>query len=787
MKDHSKIKRARIIYVIFMAAAFVFFSLWLIHSRAIADENPGIGFLGAAKEGLKELVRRPLAILPLPESVKSILKTTTFAFAAFGVLGFLAIGLRGSEKPATAKWLTDLKAFNKRFNEPFGSASNDGPNNIPISQELCMSQNNKVTRYNTNQLVTGGSGAGKSYMKVGPDIMQVNASYVVTDPSGGLYKRFGKFLQDRGYRVCCLNLARMDKSDHYNPFNYIHSNKDIQILVSTLIANTTPPDVKGGDPFWEKAERLLLVSIIAYIYNHGKKESHNFGTVMRMLLDARADENDSTYQSKLDVIFKALETEDPESFALKQYKMFKSGTGKTMQSIIISCQARLEKFALQEVVDLTSSDDMGLDYVGDEKTAIFVILQTGEGTFDFIASMLYSQLFLRVYDYCEYETQYGTRLYDADGIIVKTFRARNKDEEPIAKAEAEAVMARIDSAKIVENARCGWFEIRDCKTNEMIAFRGTEKAAREQLEKIKKGELRPGNEQLPMPTRLILDEFANIGRIPDFEKKVATIRKYSLSVEIILQSLSQLQNLYPKNWSEITGNCDTTIYLGGGADEVTTKWLATQIGKATKRIRNESYAAGGHSGSTSYNTQAIDLYAIDEMRRMEEDQCIVIIRGLQAYKGKKIDPTKHKNYKDVENYGERYERSQDIANALRHPDIYQVTEKEKAEKEAITAVKEQILEKTESVKKEIEKENDERQYRAEEYRQNRSKSGRPIFGEPEPVTDENPEIKETLGIQSEADVERVANEILELNGFGNKNMSIELDYSTIKAEAIANQ
>ena len=238
-------------------------------------------------------------------------------------------------------------------------------------ENLCKSYNDKVVLNNINLeiadgetlAIIGGSGSGKSYNFVGPNLMQANCSYVVTDPSGGLFKEYGHFFERQGYHVKCFNLSRMSEGNHYNPFHYIHSDKDVEILVTTLISNTTPPDKSGGDPFWEKSETALLVALIAYLYHYCDEEMQNFSSVMKLMRAADSDENDSSQKSQLDYIFDGIENEDPNSFAVKQYKTFKMGAGKTLKGILISCAVRLQAFDLEDVATLTDSDDIELDNV----------------------------------------------------------------------------------------------------------------------------------------------------------------------------------------------------------------------------------------------------------------------------------------------------------------------------------------------------------------------------------------------------------------------------------------
>lgn len=634
--------------------------LYAIHVLVINMRHPAYDLTQTLNAAFKDTLRYPFRIFPLPPNTTSVLVTMTILVVLTYFVIIARTFIRKHFNPDTAqgsaKWLKNLDDYNRRFTEPFGELSKDGKNNMIFSEEMFMSMDNKAIRRNMNTLVVGGSGAGKSYNYVGPNIMQANCSYVVTDPSGGLFKEYGSFLEYYGYKVKCFNLNHMDKGSHYNPFNYIHSNKDVEILVSTLIKNTTPPDQHAGDPFWEKSETALLVSIISYLYNYTDKDQQTFTNVMNLLRAAEIKEEDATSKSPLDYIFDNIEENDPESFAVKQYKTFKMGAGKTLKSILISAAVRLQAFDLIDVEELTNTDDIDLDSLGDEKSALFIVIPTGEGTFNFLAAMMYSQLFQRLYDYAENTAEFSQCIIDGEGQVVKTFRANSLKESDAKNKEAAEFLERAKRSVISYNDEFNWYELRT-KNNELVLYRGDKKECLRAYRLLQNARVVPNakranhGQALPVHLRMILDEFANIGKIPDFEKKVATIRKYEISVNIILQSLTQLKAMYEKNWSELTGNCDTTIYLGGGADEETAEWVSKLLGKETRTIQSESY---GKSGSVSMNKQGVELLAPAELRVLNEDHCIVIPKSLDAYKGLKYMTHNHPQRKLVESLDPYY-------------------------------------------------------------------------------------------------------------------------------------
>ena len=245
---------------------------------------------------------------------------------------------------------------------------------------------------NKNVLVVGGSGSGKTRFWLKPNLLQCHSSYVVTDPKGSIVVECGNALLKKGYKLKILNTINFSKSMHYNPFAYVHSEKDILKLVTTLMTNTKG-EGQGGDPFWDKAERLLLVSLIAYLHYEAPVEEQNFATLLEMLNTMQVSEDDETYQNPVDLLFEDLGKKKPKSFAVRQYKLYKLAAGKTAKSILISCGARLAPFDIQELRDLTMYDELQLDTLGDKKTALFLIMSDTDSTFNFLISMVYTQLF----------------------------------------------------------------------------------------------------------------------------------------------------------------------------------------------------------------------------------------------------------------------------------------------------------------------------------------------------------------------------------------------------------
>ena len=453
---------------------------------------------------------------------------------------------------------------------------------------------------NKNILVIGGSGSGKTRFFVKPNLMQMHSSYIVTDPKGTVLIECGKMLErgrpykdEKGnlsyqpYRIKVFNTIDFGKSMHYNPFAYIskkNREKDILKFVDVLIRNTQSSQQNGGDDFWVKAEKLLYTAYIAMIFTINPPEEQNFETLIEMINSSECREDDETFQNAIDRLFAFIECwinddfpNDMEisnefqemkanqpneeqkrlgAFACKQYHAYKLAAGKTAKSILISCSTRLAPFAIDEVLEITSYDELGLDKLGDELSALFVIISATDATFNFLVAIMYSQLFNLL---C-------TKADNSEG------------------------------GKLNYHVRC------------------------------------------------LLDEFANIGEIPQFEKLIATIRSREISASIILQAKSQLKAIYKDNADTIEGNCDTTLFLGG-KEKSTLKEISESLGKETIDSFNTSNTRGqSESYGLNYQKLGKELKSQDELAVMDGGKCILQLRGVRPFFSDKFDITKHKHY-----------------------------------------------------------------------------------------------------------------------------------------------
>ena len=509
-------------------------------------------------EVLTEKLNHPFQLHYTEYTIKSVLVCTLLYAAGIGIFYSSQKNYRRGEEHGSARW-GDARQICKKYSQK------------PYSQNILLTQNFRISldthehRRCLNILVVGGSGAGKSRGFALPNIMQCCCSMVITDPKAELLRKTGGLLEKKGYEVRVFDLINPDTSFCYNPFEYVHDDKDVLRLISNLIQNTTPKGSQSSDPFWEKSETALLQALMLYLLHEAPPEEQNFAMIMEMLGSAQVKEEDEDYESPLDILFDRLEMRDPDSIAVKQYHIYKQAAGKTAKSILISCGARLAPFDIAELRELMSYDELELDLVGDRKTALFVIISDTDDTFNFIVSIMYTQLFNLLCDRAD--DVYGGRL--------------------------------------------------------------------------------------PIHVRCLLDEFANIGQIPKFEKLIATIRSREISASIILQSKSQLKAIYKDNADTIEGNCDTTLFLGG-KEKTTLKEIAEILGKETIDLYNTSDTRGSQrSYGMNYQKTGKELMSQDEIAVMDGGKCILQVRGVRPFFSNKYDICKHKNYKHLSDYDKK--------------------------------------------------------------------------------------------------------------------------------------
>lgn len=486
--------------------------------------------------------------------------TARCVFAALCIYA-LAIGYyytskgnkRTGEEYGSAKW-GDAAALNRKYR--------DKNNNIILSQHISMGLDGRRHKRNLNVIVVGGSGAGKTRGYVLPNIMECNCSYIIADPKGEILRKTGGLLEKEGYEICILNLVDLEKSDCYNPIAYLRSDHDALKLVTNLIKNTNEKGQKSSDPFWDKSEAAILQAFILYLLHEAPVSEQNFSTVMYMIENAAASEEDESYKSPVDLLFDDLERKNPEHIALKMYKVFKQAAGKTAKSILVSTAVRLAAFNLPEIARVTEKDEMFLNTIGNRKKAVFAVISDNDTSLNFIVSMLYSQAFQELY-------------HEAD---------------------------------------------------------------------------RNGG-RLPVHVRVMMDEFANVALSENFEKVLATCRGREISINIIIQNMAQIKAMFRDSWENLTGNCDTYIYLGGN-ESTSHEYISKSLGKETVDVKTRG-VTHGRNGSSSNNFQSVgrELLTPDEVRMIDNNYEVVIIRGERAVMDKKFVLQKHRNIKFTEDGG----------------------------------------------------------------------------------------------------------------------------------------
>ena len=466
---------------------------------------------------------------------------------------------RTGEEYGSAKW-GDAAALNRKYR--------DKNSNIILSQHISMGLDGRRHKRNLNVIVVGGSGAGKTRGYVLPNIMECNCSYIIADPKGEILRKTGGLLEKEGYEICVLNLVDLEKSDCYNPIAYLRSDQDALKLVTNLIKNTNEKGQKSSDPFWDKSEAAILQAFILYLLHEAPAREQNFSTVMYMIENAAASEEDESYKSPVDLLFDDLERKNPEHIALKMYKVFKQAAGKTAKSILVSTAVRLAAFNLPEIARVTEKDEMFLNTIGNRKKAVFAVISDNDTSLNFIVSMLYSQAFQELY-------------HEAD---------------------------------------------------------------------------RNGG-RLPVHVRVMMDEFANVALPENFEKVLATCRGREISINIIIQNMAQIKAMFKDSWENLTGNCDTYIYLGGN-ESTSHEYISKSLGKETVDVKTRG-VTHGRNGSSSNNFQSVgrELLTPDEVRMIDNNYEVVIIRGERAVLDKKFVLQKHRNIKFTEDGGaEPYEK-----------------------------------------------------------------------------------------------------------------------------------
>lgn len=499
-----------------------------------------------------QVLERPFAIGWTAHTPKFML-VSLIAYA-FGIALYYSgrENRRPGEEYGSAKW-GDPRALCRKYMDHQHKEAN-----IILTQRVRLGMNGYITQRNMNILVIGGSGSGKTRYFCKPGLYSANCSYLVTDPKGELLKAAGGLLLSLGYEVRVFNLIAPEQSDCYNPFVYVREEKDVLSLIDNLIKNTTPRNASSNDPFWEKAEVALDSALMLYLIHEAPQDEQNFETMIYMMNFADVREEDEQYRSPLDMLFRALEEEQPAHVAVKQYKVFKQAAGKTAKSILVTAAVRLAAFNIPQYAAMTSMDEMDFGSLGERKRAIFCVIPVNDSSMNYLVGMLYTQCFQELY--------------------------RRAD----------------------------------------LKYNG----------------------RLPVPVRVLQDEWANVAQPESYPKILATCRSYNIGLNIIVQNVQQIKALYEKEHESIIGNCDTLLFLGGGNEPASLEFIVKLLGRETLATRTRGLTKGRNgSSTTNYQQTGRDLMTIDEVRKLDTNKAILFIRGEDPVIDRKYNLKRHPNIK----------------------------------------------------------------------------------------------------------------------------------------------
>ena len=490
-------------------------------------------------------------------SIRTILLSLSAYVGGIALYWSSRQNLRPGEEHGSARW-GSVRELDRKYRD------RDEEMNVILTKHLRMSLDGRKHRRNLLQIVVGGSGSGKTRYVVKPNLMLANASFIVTDPKGEIVRAVAPLLLQKGYVVKVFDLIDPAHSDSYNPFRYIRKDSDVFRLISNLIQNTTPKNSNQNDPFWEKSETALDAALMLYLLHEAPPWEQTMEMILTMIEYGAAREDSDDYKSPLDLLFEALEEEQPEHIALRQYRVFKQAAGKTAKSILVSAAVRLAAFTLPEIRGITDRDSLELEKLGERKQAVFcVIPDSNDNSLNFLVGMLYTQAFQELY-------------YQAD--------------------------------------------------------------------KVHAG-------PLPVPVRLMFDEFANVALPDGYARLQATMRSRNIMATVILQNISQLKALFKDDWEGIIGNADTLLYLGGN-EQSTHEYVSKLLGKETISTTSSSQSKG-RSGSYSRSTQQTgrELLTPDEVRMLDNNKALVFIRGERPVMDDKYELMRHPNISLTEDGG----------------------------------------------------------------------------------------------------------------------------------------
>ena len=674
--------------LVFAIGGWIVLMYLVLHCMQVRYGNSGANIFEIVTAGLTHCAEKPFELGHVFSDVGTLflsILAVTGIYVVTLMYARMQTKLNEHEDPRTAQgssdWNRDFKGYAEKFTIP-------QKNKEEPDQNMILG---KGLRYglkpgrNVNVVIMGSAGSGKSFGVIKPNILQMNSSYVVTDPSGEIFRSMAHMLLDHGYNVKLFSTSNMENSNCYNPFDYIYAENGevdetrVTSMVSMFLQNATElQNNKGGDKFWDQASKALLIACSMLLLEFFPDQDHNMYQILKLVQKGKVSESKSDDQTELDKIFEEKRKINPDAHCFSSYDTFKLAPARTANSILISAAVDLNMFNQTKVRNMTTTsyqvrqrnlagqisayahdaegnlirtdDNIDLRTVGDEKTAIFVNIPQADGTFNFLVSMMYAQLF---------ESLYGR----AEKICPRKYLVTNKIGQPIltmldSEETAKTMVDLYKNAQVVRNEedKKDVYYVFNQKAGSKYSHPGynkgcmkkfySKRAAEDYIKGFSNCSIKRGKAVLPWHVQCLLDEFSNIGSIPEFPQKLATMRKYEISCMIVLQSLAQLKNRYDKLFSDILSNCDNTIFLGT-SDPETCEYISKRLGPKTIKIQTHGTSSSGKGKSSSTNTNLTkrELMTPDEVSRIPGDMSIVLTNGQKPFLVKKYRALDHPNWK----------------------------------------------------------------------------------------------------------------------------------------------
>ncbi len=728
-KRRNDFKNTTIVTAI--AGSLVIFYICLMYSAYQAD-HPRAQFTEIFTELPSIMAENPLYFWPITYDF-SIAFGIVIIFVLLKFAQYSINKLRIKDREETIKGSTewgDIKERLAKYADYEGKEYKHVYTNVILSQHLQMSTNQRKHRSTLNTLILGTTGSGKSRFFLKPNLLQMNCSYVITDPSGGILMENGETLRRFGYNIRVFDLVQMGNCNTYNPLKYCYKESDIKKLVQAFIKNTDTTGGKGGgnkDPFWDDSMNAFLCACIGLLVTKpsgmsctyaqipeitggmcyeacfsnlteltrmaNSKWTQDCGIKLYNNVKLGDGKNNTANASKLAAIFENLRaweaerqglvSEDIEKmqkpYCLREWENFRIAPEKTSTTILMTTAVRLDAFNIEQVKNLTSTDTINLDTFANQRDALFLIIPTNDRTYNFLVSFIYTQLFDILYTKGEVEIPGSKDFKLASGELVRHFSREEVEagtaDEAVAKMRAAKIKYRgskdtIKKGHVKETKPIlwgllgyktinktivfddSWWDILD-KDGALISRRPTEALAKEYVKSLQTATLLNAHQPaLPCHVRFLMDEFPNIGEVPEFKEKLATIRKYEISCTVICQTITQLKGMYPDDYEVIDANCTSFIFLGG-TENSNNEYVAKKMGDATVKGGSISLDNGkSGKGNSSVQTDARQLMKPEELGRMPSSDEIVIQTGEQPIYDQKFDYPKHKNYKYTHDYCE---------------------------------------------------------------------------------------------------------------------------------------